>query len=155
MIGAYFIGLLTKDIVSFVVSDRFCFRQRLYAWPALAAPLLAGATHYAVLRWVTGLIWQGDQVTSVLIMFVGILLSFPLFAFFYGLYGGWNDAGLGELHKGASWPDSCARWRRCSGGPRAGRADEPAARPRGDRIQAAAEADAAGLMAERVELAGG
>ena len=37
------------------------------------------------MRWVAALIWRGDQVTSVLIFFIGILLSFPLFAFFYGL----------------------------------------------------------------------
>ena len=81
-----------------------CFRQRLYAWPALVAPLLAGVAHYAILRWVTGLIWQGDQVTSVLIFFIGILLSFPLFAFLYALFGGWDEAGLAELRRGRSWP---------------------------------------------------
>ncbi len=154
MIGAYFIGLLTKDIVSFFVSDRFCFKQRLYAWPALAAPLLAGATHYAVLRWVTGLIWQGDQVTSVVIMFVGILLSFPLFAFFYGLYGGWNDAALGELHKGSELagfmrPLALLFWRASRLGARV----SPLHGRGGVSIQPAAEADAAGLMAERVDLA--
>jgi len=43
------------------------------------------------------LIWRGDQITSVLIFLIGILLSYPLFAFFYGLFGGWDDATLEEL----------------------------------------------------------
>ena len=38
LIAAYFIGLLAKDIVSFIINDRVCFRQRLYVWPALVAP---------------------------------------------------------------------------------------------------------------------
>ncbi|MGE5602662.1 MAG: lipopolysaccharide biosynthesis protein, partial [Nitrososphaerales archaeon] len=101
LIAAYFIGLLAKDLVSFIVNDRVCFRQRLYAWPALVAPILAGVAHYIVLRGITGLIWQGDQMTSVLILFIGILLSLPLFAFFYGIFGGWNDAALAELERGA------------------------------------------------------
>jgi O-antigen/teichoic acid export membrane protein len=101
LIVAYFVGLLTKGIVSYIVNDRVCFRQRFYFWQSLAAPLLAGAAHYAVLRWLTGLLWQGDQVSSVLIFFVGILPSFPLFAFFYALFGGWDDATLAELRRGA------------------------------------------------------
>ncbi len=154
MIGAYFVGLLTKDIVSFIVNDRVCFRQRLYAWPALIAPILAGATHYVVLRWLTGLIWQGDQVTSVLIMFVGILLSFPLFAFFYALYGGWNDAALDELRRGSELagpmrPLALLFWRASGLGARL----SPLHGRWGVRIQSAAEDEAAGLMAERVELA--
>jgi hypothetical protein len=154
LIAAYFIGLLTKDVVSFIVNDRVCFRQRLYAWPALAAPVLAGVTHYAVVRWVTGLIWQGDQVTSVLILFVGILLSFPLFAFLYGLFGGWNDAALAELQHGSQLagfmrPVALLFWRAS----RLGARISPLHQRGGVPIQGAAEAEASGLMAERVELA--
>ncbi|MCX7853406.1 MAG: hypothetical protein N2383_11545, partial [Caldilineales bacterium] len=99
LIIAYFVGLLSKDIVAYVVNHRLCFPQRFYAWQSLGAPLLAGAAHYGVLRWLTGLVWQGDQVTSVLIFFIGILPSFPLFAFFYGLFGGWDDDTLAEVRE--------------------------------------------------------
>jgi len=78
-----------------------CFPQRFYTWSSLAAPLLAGTAHYLVLRWLTGLIWRGDQVTSVLIFLIGILFSYPMFAFFYGLFGGWDDDTLAELHHAA------------------------------------------------------
>ncbi len=103
LIIAYFIGLLTKDIVAYFVNDRLCFPQRFYFWQSLGAPLLAGAAHYLVLRWLTGLIWQGDQVTSVLIFFIGILPSFPLFAFFYGFFGGWDDGTLEEVRQAVDW----------------------------------------------------
>jgi len=78
-----------------------CFRQRFYFWQSLGAPLLAGAVHYVILRWLTGLIWQGEQITSVIIIFIGILLSFPLVAFLYALFGGWDDATLAELRRSA------------------------------------------------------
>ncbi len=97
LIFAYFVALLTKDIVAYFVNHRLCFPQRFYFWQSLGAPLLAGTAHYLVLRWLTGLIWQGDQVTSVLIFFIGILPSFPLFALFYGFFGGWDDETLAEV----------------------------------------------------------
>ncbi|MCS7177957.1 MAG: hypothetical protein RML46_00740 [Anaerolineae bacterium] len=99
LIFSYFVGLLTKDIVAYFVNHRLCYPQRFYFWQSLGAPLLAGAAHYLVLRWLTGLVWQGDQVTSVLIFFIGILPSFPLFAFFYGLFGGWDDGTLAEVRR--------------------------------------------------------
>jgi O-antigen/teichoic acid export membrane protein len=99
LIVAYFVGLLTKGIVSYFINNRVCFRQRFYFWQSLAAPLLAGGVHYLLLRWLTGLIWQGDQVTSIAIFFLGILPSYPIFAFLYGLFGGWDADTLEELHQ--------------------------------------------------------
>ncbi len=99
LIVAYFVGLLTKNIASYFINHRYCFKQSFYFWQSLAAPVLAGGMHYAFLRWLCGLIWQGDQITSVLIFFIGILPSFPLFAFLYGLFGGWDDETLDELRQ--------------------------------------------------------
>ncbi len=97
LIAAYFIGLLAKGFAAYFINHRICYPQRFYFWQSLAAPLLAGAVHYLLLRWLTGLIWQGEQVTSVLIFFIGILPSFPVYMFLYGLFGGWDKATLGEL----------------------------------------------------------
>lgn len=97
LIIAYFIALLTKDIVAYFVNHRLCFPQRFYFWQSLGAPLLAGLTHWALLRWLTGLIWQADQISSVLIFFIGVLPSFPVYMFFYGLFGGWDRATLDEF----------------------------------------------------------
>jgi O-antigen/teichoic acid export membrane protein len=99
LIFAYFVGLLSKDFVGYFINHRVCYPQRFFAWQSLAAPLLAGTVHYLLLRWLTGLLWTQDQVTSVLIFFIGILPSFPVYMFFYGLFGGWDDATLEELRR--------------------------------------------------------
>ena len=101
LIAAYFVGLLTKVLASYAINDRVCFPHRYFAWQSLAAPILAGAAHYGILRWVTGLIWRGDQITSIAILFIGLLPSLPLFAFLYGLAGGWDDDTLAEVRQAA------------------------------------------------------
>ena len=102
LILAYFVGILTKDILSYFINNRFCYRQRFFFWQSLIAPVLAGLVNYAFLRWVTGLIWQKDQLTSVLIFFIAIVPSFPIFAFLYAFFGGWDDDTLEEVHQAAA-----------------------------------------------------
>jgi O-antigen/teichoic acid export membrane protein len=102
LILAYFIGIVTKDIVSYFVNNRLCYRQRFYFWQSLIAPLLAGLVHYGILRWVTGLIWQNEQLTSILIFFIALVPSYPIFAFLYAFFGGWDDDTLAEVKRAAS-----------------------------------------------------
>ncbi len=97
LIIAYFVGLFAKGITAYFVNHRVCYPQRFFIWQSLVAPLLAAVTHFGVLSLISNLIWKGDQITSVLIFFIGILPSFPLYAFLYGLFGGWDDATLAEL----------------------------------------------------------
>jgi O-antigen/teichoic acid export membrane protein len=99
LIVAYFVGLLLKDIVAYFVNHRLCFPQRFYFWQSLAAPFLAGAANYLAIRWIGGWLWKGDQITSIVIFLIGILPSYPLLAFFYGLVGGWDDGTLAELRR--------------------------------------------------------
>ena len=103
LILAYFVAIMVKNVLAYIVDDRLCFRQRFYLWQSLVAPLLAGGLHYLVLRAVGGLIWRGpgDVVTSIVILFIAILPSYPLYAFFYGLFGGWDDATLAETRQAA------------------------------------------------------
>jgi len=102
LILAYFAGILAKDILSYFVNNRVCYRQRFYFWQSLIAPVLAGLANYALLRWVTGLIWRNEQLTSVLIFFIALVPSYPVFAFLYAFFGGWDDATLEEVHRAAS-----------------------------------------------------
>ena len=99
LIIAYFVALMTKNIVAYLANHKLCFPQRFYFWQSLAAPFLAGLVHYAILRWVGGLIWQGDQISSILVLTIAIIPSYPLFAFFYGLFGGWDDSTLEEVRR--------------------------------------------------------
>jgi O-antigen/teichoic acid export membrane protein len=102
LIAAYFMGLAAKGFISYFLNTRICYPQRFYFWQSLAAPLLAGAIHYGLLRTLTGFIWQGDQLTSVLIFFIAILPSFPIYMFLYGLFGGWDADTLAELKTAAN-----------------------------------------------------
>jgi len=97
LIIAYFIGLFGKGIAAYLINHKVCYPQRFFSWQSLFAPLLAAGAHYGLLRWLTGLIWQGDQVSSVLIFLLGILPSYPVYMFLYGFFGGWDNATLAEL----------------------------------------------------------
>ncbi len=97
LIIAYFIGLLTKGIAAYFINHKYCYPQRFFVWQSLAAPLFAAGVHYLVLRWVTGLVWRGDELTSVLIFLIGVLPSLPVYMFLYGFFGGWDEETLGEL----------------------------------------------------------
>jgi O-antigen/teichoic acid export membrane protein len=109
LIIAYFVGLVSKGIAAYLINHKICFPQRFYSWQSLVAPLLAGAAHYGILYLLNSFIWKGDQITSVLIFFIGILPSFPLYMFLYGLFGGWDDATLAELKEAVAITGS-VRW---------------------------------------------
>ena len=153
LILAYFAGILTKEILSYFVNSRVCYRQRFYFWQSLVAPVLAGLANYALLRWVTGLIWQNDQITSVLIFFIALVPSYPIFAFLYALFGGWDNDTLEEVHRAASLagfmkPLAWLFWAASSLGARI----SPLHGRFPIRIRAEALAEAKALEAERVSL---
>lgn len=102
LVIAYFVGLLTKGFVAYFVNDKLCFPQRFFFWQSIAVPLLAGGVHYLVMDRLSALIWQGDQITSILIFLIGVLPSLVLFMFLYGLFGGWDNATLVEFQDAAA-----------------------------------------------------
>jgi O-antigen/teichoic acid export membrane protein len=102
LVLAYMVAIMVKNISSFYIAHRYCFPQRYYLWQTLVAPLLSGLVHYYLLRWSTGLIWTGDPMTSLLVYIIGLLFSFPLYAIFYGFFGGWDDDGLLEFKRAVS-----------------------------------------------------
>jgi O-antigen/teichoic acid export membrane protein len=99
LIIAYFVALMTKNIIAYILNHKLCFPQRFYFWQSLGAPALAGLVHYEILRWIGSLIWKGDQVSSIIILTIAILPSYPIYAFFYGFFGGWDHATLGEVRR--------------------------------------------------------
>jgi hypothetical protein len=102
LIIAYFVGLTAKGVTAYIINHKVCFPQRFYIWQSLIAPLLAGATHFGILSLINGFLWKGDQITSVLIFLIGILPSFPIYMFLYGLFGGWDKDTLEELKDAAA-----------------------------------------------------
>jgi hypothetical protein len=109
LIIAYFVGLFSKGIAAYIINHKVCFPQRFYFWQSLAAPILAGASHYGILWCINNFIWKGDQITSVLIFFIGILPSFPIYMFLYGFFGSWDRETLLELKDAVALTGSI-RW---------------------------------------------
>ena len=102
LVIAYFVGLLTKDFVAYFVNHRLCFPQRFFFWQSIAAPLLSAGAHFLIMDRLSAFIWQGDQISSIVIFFIGVLPSLPVFMFLYGLAGGWDDATLAEFREAAA-----------------------------------------------------
>ena len=99
LIIAYFVGLLTKDFVAYFVNHKLCYPQRFFFWQSIAAPVLAAGVHYLLMDRLSAIIWQGDEITSIVIFFIGVLPSLTVFMFLYGLFGGWDDATLDEFRE--------------------------------------------------------
>ncbi|MEW5938799.1 MAG: hypothetical protein AB1750_04000 [Chloroflexota bacterium] len=102
LIIAYFVGIMTKNITAYFVNHKLCFPQKFFFWQSIGAPLLAAGAHYLIMDRLSALIWQGDQITSIVIFFIGVLPSLPVFMFLYGLFGGWDDATLAEFREAAA-----------------------------------------------------
>ena len=100
LIIAYFVALMTKNVVAYIANHKLCF-STTFLFLAVIGGSVPGWVRSLMLslRWIGGLIWRGDQITSILIFVIAILPSYPLFAFFYGLFGGWDDATLEEVRR--------------------------------------------------------
>jgi O-antigen/teichoic acid export membrane protein len=97
LVIAYFVGILVRGVVAYFVADKFCFPQKIYFWQTLSAPLLAGGAQYFFLSLIAKYVWQADEISSVVLFFIGLLPAMPVFFFFYALAGGWDKAGLEEV----------------------------------------------------------
>jgi len=93
---------LVNAALVYAINHRHSFPQRLYVWQTFAASALAGAVHFVWLRWVTGFIWQGDEITSLLILLIALIASYPVYAFLYSVFGGWDDRTLDEFGRGTN-----------------------------------------------------
>jgi hypothetical protein len=93
---------IIRSVLLYYINDKYSFSQRFYFWQTFGASSLAGIVHYFWLRWVTGLIWQGDEITSLLILLMALVISFPVYSFLYGLFGGWDDNTLFEFNRGTN-----------------------------------------------------
>jgi O-antigen/teichoic acid export membrane protein len=96
---AYFVGILARGIISYFVAHRYCFPQRFYIWQSAVAPAAAALAYYVFLDFMAKLIWQGDEITSIVLFFLALVPFMPVFFFFYALAGGWDVAGLEEVEE--------------------------------------------------------
>lgn len=103
LILAYVVALPIKNVVAWWVNRRLILPFRIYWWQTAIAPAGAGLVNWALLR-ALGSAMGGEeinQITSVILFFIALLPSLPVFCFFAALFGGWDDAGLAELQRAA------------------------------------------------------
>ncbi len=103
LILAYVVALPIKNVAAWWINRRLILPFRIYWWQTAVAPLLAGAVNWALLRGL-GAAMGGDdinQINSVILFFIALLPSLPVFCFFDGMFGGWDDPGLAELRRAA------------------------------------------------------
>ena len=96
---ANLISVSAIGVVSWLINAKLILRPKFYLWQGLAAPLLAGAVVYGLVRVGSGLLWRGDMATSLLIFLLAPWPSLPLYSFLTGLFGGWDDNGVRELER--------------------------------------------------------
>jgi O-antigen/teichoic acid export membrane protein len=100
LLAVPFITTPIRVLLSYYLNNRYCFPQRFYFWQTVVAPVLAGGVHLLIMRFVTGLIWNQDELTSIIILVIALIPSYPLYAFLYGLMGGWDVNTLAVFDRG-------------------------------------------------------
>ncbi len=101
---AYIPALIIKDIFMWWGirrSEFFRFPWRDVVYQGFIAPILSGILIFLLLDSLFNIIWQGDILTSVIILLIGIIGGIYLFSFIYGLLGGFDDNSLTEFHRAA------------------------------------------------------
>jgi hypothetical protein len=99
LVAAFTVAILTKCIVGWWVNRRLILSFRIHWWQTAASPALAALVNYLLLRGLGSVIWSPNQWASVLLFFVAVLPSLPVYCFCNGLFGGWDDGGLTELRR--------------------------------------------------------
>lgn len=99
---AYFPALIAKNIFMWWQirrNDYFKFKWKDLLWQGVAAPLLAALLLFGIFEGLFRLIWQGEIITSVVILLIGTLVGLYLFAFLASWFGAFDNNTLEELKK--------------------------------------------------------
>ncbi|MHA1213800.1 MAG: lipopolysaccharide biosynthesis protein [Candidatus Hodarchaeales archaeon] len=101
---AYIPALIVKDAFMWWgirKSEYFRFAWKDIIYQGFTAPIISGLSVYLVLEVIFSFVWKGDIITSVIILLIGIIGGIYLFAFIYGLVGGFDDNTLNEFKRAA------------------------------------------------------
>lgn len=96
---AILLTLLAKVVGGWIVNHLVILRLRLYLWQMFVAPLIAGATTYALWRLLVLLWAPAGALQTSLLFFGAALCGFPLCFFLVGLAGGGDEAFASELEQ--------------------------------------------------------
>ncbi len=108
MAVAYLGALLLRVVIAWWLAALWIVPPRLSGWQVGAA-VGAALVVYNVLRWVGDWLWRPALGPSLALAGAALLPAVPLYGFFTGLFGGWDEGGLAELQRalplsGGGWP---------------------------------------------------
>ncbi|NHJ03017.1 MAG: hypothetical protein EAX86_12850 [Candidatus Heimdallarchaeota archaeon] len=101
---AYIPALIIKDIYMWWgirKSAYFKFKWKDLAYPGIVAPILTAFITYGITEILSSFIWQGEIITSVIILLLGTFPMIYLHSFIYGFLGGFDKNTLAEFRKAA------------------------------------------------------
>ncbi len=101
---AYIPALIIKDIYMWWGIRRspyFKFKWKDLLYPGIVAPILTALITYTITEFLSTFIWQGEIVTSVIILLLGTFPMIYLHSFIYGFLGGFDNNTLAEFRKAA------------------------------------------------------
>ena len=85
-------------------------------WQGVFAPIICAILTYGITDFVCGLIWQGEMITSVLILVLGTFPMIYVYSFIMGFLGAFDDNTLAEfkraahMAKGVGWLTRAMYW---------------------------------------------
>ncbi len=97
---AYFPALIIKNIFMWWQirkNEYFKFKWKDLYWQGIIAPLISAGILFGILEGLFQLIWQGEIITSVVILLIGTLLGLYLYSFIASFFGAFDENTLGEL----------------------------------------------------------
>lgn len=108
MAVAYLAALLPRAVIAWWLAAQWIVPPRLSGWQAGAA-VGAALIVYNALRLAGDWLWRPALVPSLVLAGAALLPAVPLYGFFTGLLGGWDEGGLTELQRalplsGGGWP---------------------------------------------------
>ena len=106
VIIAYIPALIIKNIFVWILIKKKISDYKLYPWTSFIAPGIAAVITYALLRFVSLLVWEiplGDKIINVLLLFVvGIFIFINFYTFLTGFFGGFDNNTLKEFERAAA-----------------------------------------------------
>lgn len=102
---AYIPALIIKDIYMWFGirrSEYFKFKWKDLFYQGIIAPIATGIIVFIITEIMSLIIWQGDIVTSVIILLLGTFPMIFIASFIFGLLGGFDENTLAEFEKAAN-----------------------------------------------------
>ncbi len=99
---AYIPALICKNIYMWFgirKSEFFRFKWEDLIWQGVFAPIIGATITYGITSIMVTIIWQGEIITSVIILLLGTFPMIYIYSFIMGFLGGFDDNTLAEYKR--------------------------------------------------------